>query len=617
VFDLPDELFVSQAYWRVLGRAADPAGYRGYLAQLRRGASRIRMLRELQGSQEALNPSRDAQGVPSVDSCLIMWPNQKSSSGFGWRWFRAVKRLERVTDADLLGLSGPLFLEAATTVLLGRTPSEAELQRAMAVCSTRKGREDVLRALRAQSPLHRRLWPTPPSISRRRAPEPCTTTLLECRQKLLLSAATTDTEKLEQLEGPATSATTAAFTIATRSYLPFVRVLMSSLHAAHGDFQLYVLLVEEVADDEDHGPWQTVLARDLALAEFDDMSVRYDVVEICTALKPMFIRWLFQTTGLQRVIYLDPDIRLYGPMTVVEHALDRGAAMVLTPHIDAPLPDDGLPDDLTVLKTGVFNLGFAAFQRCEEAGRFLDWWAHRLKTLALVNFEQNLFTDQRWCDLATAFVPSLAIVRDRGCNVAYWNLPQRSVRRTADGRWEVDDQPLVFFHFSGFSPERPQQVSKYQTRQLRQQTSALQALLSGYGTELEANGWDRLRGLPYAYAKLEGIELSPTLRALFRALHPASSGFTRAEILDMLLEQCRPEQPGLLRSGDTLSALMRHVHTASQDLRSTFDLGTPAGRSDYAGWFWSTGVFQHGLTSLICLARLAAPAPVPLLSTSA
>ena len=49
-------------------------------------------------------------------------------------------------------------------------------------------------------------------------------------------------------------------------------------------------------------------------------------------------------------------------------------------------------------------------------------------------------------------------------NVAYWNLHERELTRDATGRWFVNDQPLRFFHFSGFNPREPHLLSKHQTR---------------------------------------------------------------------------------------------------------------------------------------------------------
>ncbi len=95
--------------------------------------------------------------------------------------------------------------------------------------------------------------------------------------------------------------------------------------------------------------------------------------------------------------------------------------------------------------------------------QLLDWWSERLATDCLVAPERGYFVDQRWMDLAPGLIPRLAILRDEGYNVAYWNLPSREVTRDGE-RYTVNGRPLRFFHFSGYDPDHPDRLSKHQDR---------------------------------------------------------------------------------------------------------------------------------------------------------
>src|SRR5690606_7219154 len=96
------------------------------------------------------------------------------------------------------------------------------------------------------------------------------------------------------------------------------------------------------------------------------------------------------------------------------------AQLVLTPHLTKPLVGDANPDDRAILRSGVYNLGFAAVARHPKSFALLDWWARKCEFDCRVDLENGLFTDQRWMDLSPGFVDSFDIAREPGLNLAYW-----------------------------------------------------------------------------------------------------------------------------------------------------------------------------------------------------
>src|SRR5262249_46435513 len=126
-------------------------------------------------------------------------------------------------------------------------------------------------------------------------------------------------------------ARTGVCTIVSKNYFHFARTLMDSVRAAHPDWEQYVLLVDEFGQGVEPGcePFHLVSMTDLGLPDIKKFCFRYTILELNTAVKPWLLAWLMQTKGLDRAVYLDPDILVYAPLREVEEKLQGGALMVL------------------------------------------------------------------------------------------------------------------------------------------------------------------------------------------------------------------------------------------------------------------------------------------------
>ena len=104
------------------------------------------------------------------------------------------------------------------------------------------------------------------------------------------------------------------------------------------------------------------------------------------------------------VTYLDPDIKIYGSMTMLDElAAEHG--VVLIPHNSKPIPQDGRsPSQVDVMIAGIYNLGYVSLAPGPEVDRLLDWWADRLRQDCRVDPVWGYFVDQRWFDLAPGFL---------------------------------------------------------------------------------------------------------------------------------------------------------------------------------------------------------------------
>ncbi len=384
---------------------------------------------------------------------------------------------------------------------------------------------------------------------------------------------------------PRHNAARVVFTIAARNYLPQVRVLMASIARHEPDCLAALVLADGAPDGTERlpgttlGPAHVICAEDLGVPTLGDMRLRYSTLELCTALKPHAMRLLLEQGKPDcQAVYLDPDIELYAPLATVFGALQGGASVAVTPHVLEPIRGDQQPNDHDILKSGVFNLGFIAMRDCSEAFGFLHWWGGQLLTRCLVAFEQNLFTDQRWCDLLPCFVEHLAVLRDPGLNVAYWNLASRSP--PAESTAPPLDSPLTFFHFSGFDPRQPDCCSRHLAGLGEGILRPWLPLLRGYAERLLAAGWQAPSGSSPGMERLpNGQPVPELLRLHHRRLSPQPSTGTREALLhSLLVDALTPE------ASTGLPRLLHTLHDHDRDVRETFDLEDAADRGDFADW---------------------------------
>lgn len=380
----------------------------------------------------------------------------------------------------------------------------------------------------------------------------------------------------------------AIFSISSNNYMPYSRTLIDSSNAAHPDADHYLCLADEVLPVSGYYPEDCVLVpvHTLGIPDFPGFAFRYDIMEFNTAAKPYMFLHLF-AMGYEQVVYFDPDIKVYRPITPVFAALDAGASVVLTPHLTRPAETETPPDDITVMKAGIYNLGFVAFGQREGVEEVLRWWCRRLRYQCINAQGEGIFVDQKFIDLVPGFLPDVAILRQTTLNAAYWNLFQREFDH--DGtHWQVDGAPLIFFHFSGYDPRNSHQLSKHTALFASDNSDELNSLLSDYQSDLFARGLKQTPRANYAYGHFAGGAPIPTfVRHMFRETFLTWNGdpFETYEAHLGRMALGTPAGP----DGAVCTNLMRYFWEASPYLRNTYDIHDPAGVAGLVTWF-----IRHG-----------------------
>ncbi len=313
---------------------------------------------------------------------------------------------------------------------------------------------------------------------------------------------------------------TIAYTICSINYLAQARTLGESLRLTNPEVLFFIALVDKlegVKFEDAYLPDYPMIEIDkIGIENLDAIALRYDITELNTAVKPFCFAYFFENyPAANNVIYFDPDIIVFQPLADLEKSLTKYQA-VLTPHILSPIEDGCTPNELHHLNTGIYNLGFVAFRRTAETAGFIKWWEEKLRYECLIDLCNGLFVDQNWMNFLPLFVPNVLIERGKGYNAAYWNLHERQFSEQGGIYFVNISEELVFFHFSGYDPARPDILSKYQDRFVLAERTDVSPLFDLYRSRLVANGNAYYRNFSCAYIKAPVIKRYQRIRKILK-----------------------------------------------------------------------------------------------------
>jgi glycosyltransferase involved in cell wall biosynthesis len=401
-------------------------------------------------------------------------------------------------------------------------------------------------------------------------------------------------------------------TIIARNYLAQARVLARSFKEFHPEGNCTVLVIDDPTGyvDPAKEQFELLTIHDIGLPDAERMAAFYDVMELSTAVKPWLLRTLLRRPGYDSVSYLDPDIQVFAPLTKIEEEA-RKHGIVLTPHFTKPLPRDGRqPSEEDILIAGSYNLGFIGLGAGKTADELLDWWSERLENECLNDPANGHFVDQRWIDLAPSFWPDLFLLRETNYNIAYWNLPTRTLETDGDG-YKVDGRPLRFFHYSGYDPRRPRELSKHQNRIKLAADPALQRICDRYGALLKENGYEEAAKWPYGWdTTANGVKIDRIAREMYR------DGVDTGRFRDSIFDE---PGAGVFRDyltetveGGGEASVTRYAATLWEerpDLRAAYPDITGAGAGGFVRWLHEFGA-ETGVSPEILLGTTNGDTPV-------
>ncbi len=308
-------------------------------------------------------------------------------------------------------------------------------------------------------------------------------------------------------------------TITTPGYRAHARVLAASFQAHNPGSSFSVLTIDDspgpARQEED---FHVLRPGDVGIdeEELHRRGTMYVTQGLATSMKPNLLLTLLERLG-EPVVFLDADGCIYEDLGHLGE-LAEDHSLILSPHSLDPHPRAGgeSPEQL-FLRAGVMNAGLVGVG--EGGLDFLRWWAQRTERDCIIDVQRGILFEQNWLTLAPAIFEH-HVLRDRGCNVAGWNLQARDVRWKKDAA-RIDGGPLRHFHFAaGYDPERPDKLTTQAHASwwpTLQERPGVARLSREYAARLIGSGYREANGSFPAFGETAGGgPIEPWMRTRYR-----------------------------------------------------------------------------------------------------
>ncbi|MFL5844070.1 MAG: hypothetical protein ACJ762_05190 [Solirubrobacteraceae bacterium] len=389
--------------------------------------------------------------------------------------------------------------------------------------------------------------------------------------------------------------TLCAATVAAKDHLAHARVVAASFRRHHPDVPFYVLLADEVQDcfEPEREPFTLIELDELEAPEPGLMRFRYPKQPLSYALTPWLIAELF-TRGYERVMFIKQESLVLGSLAP---EFDRLATddILLTPHLLAPIEGpERSARERNVILAGAYNVGLLGVAARASGRAMLAWWKRRLEHHCLHAVGEGMHYEQRWSALLPAMFDSVGILRDPGLNVGHWNVEERDLLVDGDHVTALG-RPCRLVRFSGYRPEDPDRVTRYDDRRAVHELGQAAELFERFRSALLGAGHEAAAEWPYAFGTFaDGLPIPDLARELHLEGRDESAGLgdpfaTGAGSFRSWLREPSADRPGVPR-------LLDAIYDRRPDVRAAYPRALePGGLDELLGWFLNTGAGEHGI----------------------
>ncbi len=164
----------------------------------------------------------------------------------------------------------------------------------------------------------------------------------------------------------------------------------------------------------------------------------------CTPSLPLYV--LQHAPEVDLITYLDADLCFFANPAALYEEIGPASIAIIEHRFPPSLQERE--------RYGIYNVGWLSFRRDEQALQCLHWWRERCLEWCYDRCEEGRYADQKYLDKWPGLFRGVVVLRHKGANLAPWNLGNYDLC-LKDGRLQVDEQALIFYHFHGLKHLKP------------------------------------------------------------------------------------------------------------------------------------------------------------------
>ena len=245
-------------------------------------------------------------------------------------------------------------------------------------------------------------------------------------------------------------------TIISPDYYPYAQALLESLEMhSSKKVMLEVLLSEKIEDKTFFKSFESTNLKVTFLEEIHDpitekLYSKYYYKKkdaFRWSMKSVFIKYLLEIKGYEKVIFLDPDLFFFNDPHFLFEMLDE-YRVILSPHWRCSVnPEMDMTNFKLNFRDGIYNGGFIGVRN--DAQEIMDFWTNLCLVACEKSFSEGLYDDQKYLDILHSLFEGIGVVRHKGCNLASWNRIECRRDIVDNGKIMINSlDPVVFIHFT-------------------------------------------------------------------------------------------------------------------------------------------------------------------------